>query len=1025
MDPAQRKCVHDDLKGIVRGELLFDDLACVLYSTDASIFEVRPAGVVVPHDEEDVQALVRYAGEHELALVPRGAGTGVAGEALGEGLIVDLSKHFRRIVEVGGDTVRVQPGVVYRDLVHALARAGRRFGPDPAGVECTLGGMLATNASGGRALRFGYVRDHVAALRVVLDSGDVAVAERRSRFPSVETSPGRLEDIVSSTATLLQQHAELIRTCRPRTPFNRCGYLLHDVLDAEHIDLPRLLVGSEGTLGVFTEATLRTLPLPAGRALALLGFDSLDSALRAARAALPSAPTACELLDRRLLRLARNETAVAELIPAAVEAVLLIEHEGDSPAEARKTALDLAERLQHGERLARLALVAADDEEIERFWRVRNAALPSLYRLRGGAQPLAFVEDVGVPPETLAIYLHRVQEVLQRHETTASFLVHAATGQVHMRPFLDLRGADSPGKLWALAEEVYALVLELGGTISAQHGTGLARTPWVHRQFGALAPVLRDLKAIFDPRHLFNPGKIVGPPAGILSWPLRRQVPAANGAEADGAPAREWARGDGIAGREGLHEGPVPPEAPAVSVALPTVAVAAAVAEDGPAGQGLNWRPGQVAAEAHSCNGCGECRTEVPGRRMCPIFRATHDEAATPRAKANLMRHLLLPDTDPRLLPSDAVRAVADLCVNCKMCARECPARVNVPKMMLEAKAANVARHGLARGDWVLARTESFAGLGSALAPVVNGLLDNPVARWVLEKVFGLSRRRRLPGFAARSFLRRARRRGWARKPRSARPCVAYFVDVFGNYNDPLLAEAVVAVLHHNGIEVYVPPGQNGCGMAALTYGDVDTAREAVQANLRVLADVAREGFPILCSEPTAALMLRHDALDLVDDPDAAAVAAQTVESTAYLWDLYTQGLLRTDFAALDVSLGHHVPCHVKALGRPPAGPALLSLIPGVRVHTIDVSCSGMAGTYGFKAANYATSLEAGRPMLEELARPRHLFGSTECSACRLQMEDGAGKRTLHPVQYLALAYGLVPELLAHLKQPIRKRVLP
>jgi Fe-S oxidoreductase len=409
---------------------------------------------------------------------------------------------------------------------------------------------------------------------------------------------------------------------------------------------------------------------------------------------------------------------------------------------------------------------------------------------------------------------------------------------------------------------------------------------------------------------------------------------------------------------------------------------------------------------------------------MCPIFRATHDEAATPRAKANLMRHILQADADPHLLSSDAVRAVADLCVNCKMCAHECPAHVNVPKLMLQVKAANVSEHGLEHTDWAMARTESFASLGSAFAPLTNALLANPLARWLLEKLFGLSRRRRLPDFAGRSFLRRAHRRGWTRRPRSARPRVAYFVDIFANYNDPLIAESIVEVLHHNDIEVYVPPRQGGSGMAPLAYGDVDTCRETLQHNLFVLSDLAREGYPILCSEPTAALMLRHDALDLLDDPDARLVAAQTVESTAFLWDLYQQGNLRTDFQPLPLAIGHHVPCHLKALGRPPVGPALLSLIPQLRVHTIDVSCSGMAGTYGLKAENYESSLAAGRPMLEQLRRPRVGFGSTECSTCRIQMEDAAAVRTLHPAQYLALAYGYLPELRQRLLKPIRRRGL-
>jgi Fe-S oxidoreductase len=409
---------------------------------------------------------------------------------------------------------------------------------------------------------------------------------------------------------------------------------------------------------------------------------------------------------------------------------------------------------------------------------------------------------------------------------------------------------------------------------------------------------------------------------------------------------------------------------------------------------------------------------------MCPIFRATHAEAATPRAKANLMRHLLQEGTDSRLLSSDAVREVADLCVNCKMCAVECPAHVNIPKLMLEAKAANVAEHGLSRSDWVMARTESFARLGSAFALLANIVLGSRTVRWFLEKFFGVSRQRRLPAFARRSFLRRAERCGWTRPPRSHRLRVAYFVDIFANYNEPSVAEAVVAVLHHNGIEVYVPPGQRGCGMAPLAYGDVETARETAQHNLRALADAARAGYPILCSEPTAAFMLRHDALNLLDDPDARLVADRVVEFTAFLWDLHGQGRLRTDFQPLNFAVGHHVPCHLKALGKPPAGPALLALIPGLCVHTIDVNCSGMAGTFGLKEENYRLSLEAGRPMLDELRRPRVLFGSTECSTCRLQMEDGARKRTLHPAQYLALAYGLMPELFRKLQEPIRELVL-
>ena len=963
MEPTTRKNLHDDLRGIVRGELLFDDSSRSLYACDASLFQVEPAGIVVPRDEDDLAQLVRYASDHDISLTARGAGTGYAGESLTAGLVVDLSVHFRSILEIGSDTIRAQPGVTWRELEAALAPLGRRLATDLEVPEATLGGVLATNASGPRALMRGTPRDHIDSLSVLLDSGERVTMGCVSRWP--ESSSGRLQDIVTSMITLLEQNAALLEAHRPQVALDRCGYALHDLLGPLHLQLARLLVGSEGTLGLITEATLRTIPRAADRAIALLAFARMDPALRAARLTLSTGPVACEILDRRLLRLARGEAALAELVPDGAEAVLIAEYESTSPGQAEAQARQLIDWVARGERLAVWSSLATDEATCNTYWQLRRAGRRSLAMVRGGARPVPLVEDVAVPTEELAAYLPRLQDVLRRLEISASFLISAGTGQVQMLPFLDLRDPVDRSKLWKLADTLYPLVWQHNGTISSRHGTGVARMPWLGRQVGPMAAVYRDVKSIFDPRYLFNPGKVVPQPSSPPTWPLRRQ--------------------------ERLRE--------------PTALV---------------WEsPDALEAETVACTGCGECRTLEPGTRMCPIFRATGEEAATPRAKVNLLRHLLDPQTDVAALTSDEAREVAELCVNCKMCATECPSRVQIPRMMLETRAAYVAKHGLGRGDWVFARTESFAWLGSALAPITNALMSHPISRWLLERVFGVSRQRRLPRFANHPFMRQARRRGWTRKPTGKRPRVAYFVDIFANYNDPLIAESVVAVLHHNGVEVYVPPGQVGCGMAALSYGDTDTARDAVRQNLRIFADLAREGFPIVCSEPTAALMLRHDALSLLDDTDARLVASQTVEWTAFVADLHAQGQLRTDFAPLRATIGHHVPCHLKALGRPPAGPKLLRLIPELEVHTIDVSCSGMAGTFGFRADRYPMSLRAGAPMLEELSRPRYLFGSTECSACRLQMEEGTRKRTLHPAQYLALAYGLVPRVAARLREPI------
>jgi FAD/FMN-containing dehydrogenase/Fe-S oxidoreductase len=954
--------MKEDLAGLVRGELRFDDVSRTLYSTDASLFQVMPAGVVVPRDEQDVHAVVRYAREQGISLIGRGAGSGMAGESLGPGLVIDFTKHFRQIVAVNADTVRVQVGVVYRSLQEALATVGRRFAPDPAsGTQCTIGGMLANNASGARALQHGYTRDHVRAIRAVLDDGSIEDLGLESCVVPDENRT-RKQAIVAGLLPLLTDNAELIRACQPGTRFNRCGYLLNDVLGPDVIDLARLTIGSEGTLALFTEATLRIVPLPLERSVGILGFRTLEAAARAVPGCLPARPAACELLDRRLLSLTcEAQPEYQRILGPGVEAVLLYEIEADQPGEAGARGGELGRRLQREPGFLHHHQ-AADEAECAWLWRLRDLALPLLHRMPGRDQPIPLIEDVGVPVEHLATYLHRVQEVLQKHQTTASFLIHAGAGQVHTRPFLDLRDPSQRDRARALAAEVHDLALDLGGTISTQHGVGLARTPWVARQYGRLFQVLRQVKAIFDPEHLFNPGKIVEGEQDPLDTHLRKDLSEPS--------------------------------------SLPTWR--------------LRWSSDSVTGQCHQCNGCGACRTEAPAQRMCPLFRATGDESATPRAKANLLRTLLAGQAEQ--LTSDAVREVADLCINCKMCAMECPARVNIPKLMLEAKAQHAAEQGLGLTRWLLARSEALAVLGSALAPLVNPLLAYAPVRWLMEKTVGIARQRRLPPFAARSFLARAERFGLTRKPRRSGPTVVYFVDVFANYHDPALAEAVVRVLEHNGVEVYVPPQQLGCGMAPLAQGDVSSAQRVARMNLQVLADLARAGHTIVCSEPTAAVMLRQDYRDLVDDPDTDLVARQTTELTTFLWRLHEQRRLRTEFKPLPLTLGHHVPCHVKALGLGVHGAKLLSLIPDLRVLTIDKSCSGMAGTYGLLAENFAASLAAGGPMLDAFGSEAIHAGSSECSPCRMQMEQGGGKRSLHPVQYLALAYGLMPEIAVELR---------
>lgn len=973
MDPLQPDRIRDDLKGFFKGDLLFDDIARGLYSTDGGIFQVLPAGVVVPRDEGDVVELVRYCHENQVPLVPRGAGSGVAGESLGAGLVVDLSRSFREILEVGSDWVRVQPGVTLRALNDRLAKDGRRFAPDSASeAVCTLGGMLANNSSGTRALKHGTTRRYVRSLRLLLDNGDVAVAGQHPWPVPNDAAPSHFTDTLSVLGVLLEESRTLLAANPPKTSFNRLGYNLHGVLHDNVIDLPKLLVGSEGTLGLFTEATFETIPVAAGASVVLLAFANLERALQALPHVLAADPAACELLDRRLLSLARggDASAVARLVAPAAEYVLLVEFEADSEDDAKRRAEAVIETATRGTRLALYGQAGSTPTERESLRRLRDVILPGLYRMRGGAPAALGIEDVAVPVPALGDYLRRIQDICRGHETTASFLIDAGAGQVQARPFLDLRKPADVSKLIRLTAEVHDVALSLGGTVSSRHGTGLARTAWVARQVGPLYPLFRQVKAIFDPRGIFNPGKIVDPDPQTSSWPIRKFAQE---------PLAKWE---------------------------------------------LRWQPLEVIEETNHCNGCGDCRTESPALRMCPIFRATHLEAAAPRAKANLLRLILREGDAAKTFSSDDVRAVADLCVNCKMCKTECPAHVNIPKLMLEAKAANVAQHGLTRGDWFFTHLEELARLGSATPIFSNALMRSRTVRWLLSRLFGLAPRRRLPTFTRKTFQQVAQRRGWTRLPSPSRPRVALFVDLFANYFDPQIAEAAALVLWHQGYDVYVPPGQGSSGIEALASGDVETAREQARRNLRVFAELAREGMPIVCPEPSAALMLRHDYLDLIDDLDARLVADRTVEFTAFLGELRRHGKFRTDFTPLDLKLGHHVPCHLKALMPVSATADLLQAIPGVSVVTIDKSCSGMAGTFGLKSKNFELSRQAGQPMIDDLKSPSIGMGTTECSSCRIQMEDASGKRTLHPAQYLALAYGLMPELAKRLTEPMRDLVL-
>ncbi len=992
----RRARIHDDLRGVLEGGLILESVPRAAYALDANLFEVDPLGVVVPRTVADVVHTMKYAAENGLPVHARGAGTAAAGAAIGPGLVIDFSRYLRRVVEVQAERVVVQPGVVLDELNVQLAPLGRRIGPDPLGSEvATVGGLLAIDAAGPSALRYGSIGDHLERARVVFASGETAELGPEL-WPAYDDEPTDLKGlIVRKLGALVRRNLDLLVQHAPRTPRYRPGYALARAASGVGIHLPRLIAGSQGTLVLTTELTLRTVPLPQAQVVLLLPFGPLADAAAAAIDAPESSPAACELFDWRLLRLAREAgTPFRGWIAEAAESALILLFEGDDPDEVRARAGRFSQRVARTGRLTADPVLTTRRADCERLMHLRRAIEPILMRLKGRARPIDALVGLTVPPAQLPEMVLRLQNIMKERDVSWALDAHAADGRLHVRPFLDLSDPADRAKLERIATDVFEAALALGGSAPVEVLAGTSGPQFLRRQFGELLPVYRGVKDAFDPQNLLNPGCVVSDDSRPATRDYRVPLSVPPVAPEEPGPSGEVAETNGTT--------------PAVvPVLLPL----------------LRWVGDGLIETASGCTACGLCRTREPSGRMCPSFRALRDERATPRALANLVNQLATGRLDPKLWGSEEFKESASLCTHCKLCPTECPAGVDVSTLMIEAKAAYVETHGLPPGDWALSRLELWARVASRLPILTNMILASRPTRWLLERLVGLSRRRRLPKVHRTPFVSRAARQG-LHKPRSHEPGprVAYFVDVFANYIDQEIGESVVGVLREAGVNVYVPRGQRGSGMPAWVAGDIDHARELALANLRVLGDAVRDGYTVVCSEPTAALMIRQEYLKLTDDLDADLVAANTYDVGQYLAGLDARGQLPPPSQPLRARIGYHQPCHLRALQVGTPGLDLVRRIPEVEVEFIDRGCSGMAGTFGLHRDNFMTSLRAGRGLLSRLRDGDLDLGATECSACRVQMEQGTLVRTLHPVTILGLGYGLNSSLRHRLKEPKPRR---
>ncbi len=982
----ERKRAEDDLRGEIRGDVFCDELSVQLYATDASIYQIRPLGIIRPRSAADVVACVKYAVQNSLSIHPRGAGSGVAGESLGRGLIIDFSRHmtrWHRQPSANGSVARVQPGLVLAALNRDLAVEGRQFGPDPATRSVTtMGSVLAINASGSHYLRSGSARDTVESLEFVTASGELTELSRhRVDEPTIQ---GRFALGVSEIVRAYQTQIEAYAA---RASLGN-GIRFDGIVDGDGVvDLAKLMVGTQGALGIITEATVRTEAVAAYRGVVLLFFSRLDSAARGAAAAVGHGVVACDLMDRRLLEIAREtEPAFAKLLPRDAEAMVLVELQGESLGHLQDRLAAIEEDLCQPRGLAFASTKTVDRHQRDLFWALSRRVIPRLYRVKGEQSPVPFVEDLIVPTANLPTVLTEIQDVLKKYQVTATIFAHAGHGQLHIRPFLDLTSDRDCELLAPLSEQIAEVVWKAGGAVGTEHAAGLSRSWLLERQYGDLWPAMLKLKRLFDPGGVMNPGKLVGElipqcndnirliSAEIEVSQRSRELIAAGTsellvAEVSGNPVRK----------------------------LPVL---------------QNWGAGkQIEQAVRNCNGCGRCRTTSPDQRQCPMFRVFPAEEASPRAKANLLRGVLTGALDPNDLALDRAKEIADLCFGCHQCRLECPASVDIPKIVNEIKSQYVATNGLKLSELLASRIDRVSAVASMVPLLANYLIASPTWRWLLERTFGLSRARPLPPVAAQSFIRYAAKRQWTRASRHGGTKVVYFVDHYANYHDVDLGRALAEILQHNQIGLFVPPRQVVSGMTRIAAGDMKGAIKIARKNVRILADAVRQGYTIIATEPAAALCLRREYLNLLDDEDAILVAKNTFEACRYLWDLHQQNRLSLDFKPIAAEIAYHQPCHVRAIDDGDPGPKLMRLIPGLTVQDVQKGCSGMAGTWGLQQKNYRNSLRIGWPLITTMRKHSAQAAATECSACKMQIEHGSGRATLHPLKLLAYAYGRMPKV--------------
>lgn len=950
--------ISRDLLSLIKGRVLSDPIARYCYATDASIFRIVPDIVVQPRVPEDIQSTLIYANEHGLPVAARGAGTGLAGESLTTGIVIDCSVFLNKIgkLDTNQRSVTLEPGVVPDLLNQQLAINKILFGPDPStSNRCTIGGMIANNAAGAHSLKYGMTNRWIKSLDIFLSDGSNVHFSPQlldSKEVIEKMSSKSLEgQIYRTLIPLLRDKQPEILSNWPDLPRNRHGYLLKEVFKNNQIDFGQLICASEGTLGVIWQAEIELANITTGKALLCLAFYDRLEAADATSSLLKFSPAAIELIDEYCLDLLRTKPEYQAILAQKTKALLLVEFQAKTDAQAFESAQQAKK-----EHLASMKIadswLANEPKKIELFWNMRKHISAMLNKMPGERQPIPIIEDVCVHPKKLRQYLQGVDRILAKSNLKYLAFGHAGDGVLHVRPFLNRHDPKLGEWLPQVCSDIYDLALELGGSISGEHGDGLLRSPFISKQYGPLFELFKEIKKTFDPNNILNPGK-----------------------KTDCNDFSAWKTS--LRFSRTMHSS---------------------------FSQKLNWPNDYLLKQVEACNGCGACRNLTQNGYFCPAFKAFGQELASARAKANVMRALLAGELSTPDLAN--LHEITQYCLNCKKCESECPAGVSAASCNNELRAQGFAKLTIANQGKLISMTENFLPRISPFSTAINFFVRQPWLKAFLPLI-GIAKARTLPCFAGLAIKRPTMVNRGNLEPKSNKLSIVYFADMASYYLRHDVADALLQIARHNQIDVVIPP-QRTSGLVPLTYGNIKDARKLALYNLEKLLPYAQAGYQIVCSEPSTVLMLQEEYRRLVFDDKYLPVFNGAIEACTFFLQAKEKGLLNLNYHSLPLTLGYHQPCHLRRADSKTSAIQLLASIPDLTVKVISQNCCGIAGTFGMRQKYYRASIKIGEELFVALKDPTIDYGLTECSACQMQMEHGVPeKKTLHPLQILAVATGL------------------